>query len=193
MLWLLPEKNIGENAMEPFDPKNSKGTLDLINPFGGTIHLPYANFDQMVELWRFYGSQGFIPADFPPGGWTLPYCMADTFDFAFIGGREFQVDDAHLLVWRGTVYKRRTKPAEKKDNKTIAARTWYSCDHRATVRSSDYQEKGTGDFYYIPIIEFKGGGRPIEWMLKKGANANRANTNGQAAKPATPTEDEIPF
>lgn len=150
-------------------------TLHLTNQVGMQIDIECVDLPQVYAEMRKYGEAGWTSAPLPPGGYVLPYDMADTFDFRLIGGRQFEMDDRSegaapgakikCVAHGGHIYKRRDLPATPKIKKPLIK---YSRGANATDddESVEAASAGTSTRGYVTLIRFEGNARPIGPLLK---------------------------
>jgi hypothetical protein len=131
----------------------------------GILHLsiPVKSIEDALLVRRTVGARGWTSGDVPTGGYVFPYAMADSFDFALIGAREFTQTDKETgevtkkLQHRGQYYTRRDEPAINKGAKKLPARVWYS----RGAKAADGVDKDSDGFAYVCLISFVGAGDSI--------------------------------
>lgn len=83
-------------------------TLHLTGPLGTKLSVEVASEKEVIATLRKYGRQGWSSGELPAGGLSLPFAMADVFDFSLIGGHPYTNNDGEACVmYRGQSYKRR--------------------------------------------------------------------------------------
>lgn len=148
------------------------GTIELVNQVGMRVQMGVSDIEDAYAVMRWYGGAGWTSGEVPAGGFRLPYAMANTFCFALIGAREFEFRDddgnvCHALSHRGSTYKRREYAASTKGKKMPAA-VKYSRGALPTdpPHLKEGEESGA---QFVTLITFKGAGRSIPELEKRGA------------------------
>ena len=145
------------------------GTLELTNHVGMRMAINVASPQDAYTQMRKYGAAGWTSGDIPPGGYTLPYDMADKFDFSLIGANEGEIEGEKGLWHKNQFYKRREMEEETKGQKK-AALIKYSRGGRPTD-PPHLKEGATGDKPgYVTLISFRGKARNLPALCKPGVS-----------------------
>jgi hypothetical protein len=133
-------------------------TLRLTNQLGATIDVT-VDEGGPLDLMRELGAHGWSPTQIPAGGIHLPYAMAEAFDWALIGARQFTINDGAgevvCVEHLGRVYTRRSFDANPKKKMPAAikySRGASAMDAAAVVEPVE-GEVGKG---YVTLATFKG-------------------------------------
>lgn len=165
--------------------------LELENELGHRISVKMADVDDYGRIARLFGRKGWCSGEIK-GGLRLPYAQRDDFDWSIIGARDgFTVKDNHgrevpCVSWRGRVYKRRDMDADEKKN--MPAMTKYSRGANDDDIAAGHVVEGEGNFRYVTLVTFKGGGRIIEAYRKGQGGATPQSAPAAKDEPA----EEIP-
>lgn len=183
-------------------------TVRFTTDLGAEVHVPvplpedakpWQVEDAILDAMRRFGRRGWRATQTPPGGYHFPLSVHDQFDWALIGGsrgrKRFDGEDVDREgVWvGGDFYSRRdyaeTQPTRGKAGLPAAIR--YSRGARPTD-PPELREKGDGDFEYVTLVNFRGGGAPRKKLaLPSGTptSAEREDEADIAADVAAPTSD----
>lgn len=133
--------------------------LHLTGPLGQQISVTCTDYPDTLQQQRQWGARGFTSGEVPTGGYQLPYCMADTFDWSLIGARKWtNPEGEEVILHRGRSYKRRELPANEKKNMPAAIK------YSRGAKNSDPEHLKEGDdggFQYVTLAVFKGNGKSI--------------------------------
>lgn len=140
--------------------------IELKNLVGMRVNIDVKDISEAYATMKKYGSNGWTSsADIPSGGYKLPYCMADTFDWSLIGAKTFKSKDEEECVFHGGyIYKKRDYAAETGGQKKGAA-IKYS---RGAVPTDPPHivEGDPSKPQYVTLIKFSGKGQPIKALAK---------------------------
>ena len=138
--------------------------LHLTGPLGTKLTIDVEEQD-LLDVLRRYGRQGWTSGELPAGGLSLPYAMADAFDWSLIGARAYITPDGESAVmYRGQSFKKRDLPAVETKKMSLPAMIKYSRGARPTD-PPHLKEGEEGAVQYVTLISFRGAGRVIEAYL----------------------------
>lgn len=141
-------------------------TLHLVGPLGTKLSVEVASEREVIPTLRTYGEKGWTSGELPPGGLSLPYAMADVFDFSLIGGHPYTNRDGEACVmYRGQSYKRRELDEVDTKKMRMPACVKYSRGARPTDLPH-LKEGEDGGVQYVTLISFRGGGRVLSAYIK---------------------------
>lgn len=187
-------------------------TVRFTTDLGAEVHVPvplsedaqpWKVEDAILDTMRRFGRRGWRAAQTPPGGYHFSLSAHDQFDWSLIGAspgrKRFDGEDVDRDgVWvGGDFYSRRdyaeTQPTRGKAGMPAAIR--YSRGARPTD-PPELREKGDGDFEYVTLVNFRGGGAPRKKLALPSGTRTGAEREDEAdiasdvAAPApAPTSD----
>jgi hypothetical protein len=173
------------------DLSTTPATLEVTNLVGMKLHVAVASVDDAYAKMRALGARGFSTGEQPAGGYSLPYRMADTFDFSLIGGRYFEHEKDGVkfkcVDHRGQLYTRRDYEAETRGQRK-PAKIKFSRGAKPTD-PPHLKEGDENSPQYVTLISFVGNGFPIEELEKpKGGRNGSTRTAPPAAAASTATQ-----
>lgn len=166
--------------------------LHLTGPLGEAVSLTVTDATDLHAKQRAWGKKGWTPGtgDVPAGGFTLPYCMADTFDWAMIGATAFEIEGQQVVKHRGHIYKRRDFEAQN-SGKKMPASVKYSRGAKPTD-PIHLKEGDEGGVQYVTLIVFRGGGNALtEYELPKQGQQQQQARPAQPVRPAQEQQAEV--
>ncbi len=162
-------------------------TIHFATPLGASISVELENHETVHDALRKHGAMGWTSGDVvKSGGLRLPLENAERFDWRLIGARPAELrnnttQNLEAGVWyKGDFYKRRDlEPVENKKMKLAAA-----IKYSRGARDSDPAEikERSGEFEYITLIVFRGGGHLPEYDVPTDMPPRTARSNGVAAR-----------
>lgn len=164
--------------------------LQMTGPLGEILLLPITDHAEQLREQRAWGGRGYTPGtgEIPAGGFTLPYSMANTFDWAMLGASAFEIDGQHCVKHRGHTYKRRDFEARTTGVK-MPASVKYSRGAKPTD-PAHIKEGDEGGVQYVTLIQFRGNGRALtEYEVQRGSQPQQ---RAPQAAPEKVTSDETP-
>lgn len=171
----------------------SDGRTVFTNLLGMEIPVTFESVDNAFARTREFAARGFATENFPAGGYSLPYALAETFDWSLIGANHFTFtrDGAQeqALERLGEVYTRREFEAKTKPKK-MPAKIKYS---RGACESDpmEIRESATGDNKgYVTLIEFVGGGKSMPEFEKPKQQPARAPQTQAKPEPAGSSQEQ---
>lgn len=133
--------------------------IELQGPLGQKIMVEFTDYPHSLALMREWGARGFTSGTVPHGGYQLPYCMADSFDWALIGARKWtNPEGEEVILHQGKAYKRRELGANEKKNMPAVIK------YSRGAKNSDpehLKEGEDGGFQYVTLAVFRGNGKTI--------------------------------
>lgn len=159
----------------------------MTGPLGEQVTLQVENQQDMLTKQRAWGKRGWTPGsgEIPAGGFTLPYCMSTTFDWAMIGASSFEIEGQHCVKHRGHIYKRREFEAQT-GGKKMPASVKYSRGAKPTD-PAHLKEGDEGGVQYVTLIVFRGGGQALsEYEIQQ-----QQPRPQQAAPAVTPAPEKV--
>jgi hypothetical protein len=145
-------------------------TIHFTTPLGANISVELEPHETTLSALRKHGANGWTSGDIvKSGGLRLPLENAERFDWRLLGARaaELRNNTTQALeagVWyKGDFYKRRELEALETKKMKLAAAIKYS----RGARDSDPPEikERSGEFEYVTLILFRGGGHLPDYDL----------------------------
>lgn len=135
--------------------------LELVGPLGQKIMVEFTDYPHSLALMREWGARGFTSGTVPHGGYQLPYCMADSFDWALIGARKWTNHEGEdVILHRGHSYKIRHMDAV--DSKKMTLPACVKVSRGAKPSDPEHiREKSDGEIEYVTLAVFRGNAKTI--------------------------------
>ena len=130
--------------------------MRLKDRLGTPLEVELNEGENYLEALRMLGKQGITGFKLTPNPLILPYSSHDDFDWSLIGARHFKINDEFVVRFDGHYYKQRVFDEEIKGSKKLAAAIKYS--RGALNGDPDELIEKSGEFEYVTLIIFKGGG-----------------------------------